>query len=154
MVQIVRRQPLSPFDELRAEMDRLFHGLVVAPLAKNGSNGTNGRPSAPRLDLELVETEAALVVRADVPGIDPEKIEVTVLGDRLILSGEKQDPLAQEGEARRYCERDFGPVQREIVLPVSVDPAAVTAQHAHGVLTVTLPKADAARPRRIAIQAS
>jgi HSP20 family protein len=150
MVQIVRRQPLHPFDELRAEVDRLFHGLVAAPLA----NGSNGEPAPPRLDLELVETDAALLVRADVPGIDPEKLEVTVLGDRLILSGEKPDPLAKEGETRHYCEREFGRVQREIELPVSVDPAAVTAQHAHGVLTVTLPKAEVARPRRIAVQAS
>jgi HSP20 family protein len=147
MVQIVRRHPVHPFEELHAEMDRLFGGLIAGKGAP--------RPGRePRIDLELVETDEAFVVRAEVPGFEPEKLEVSATGDLLVLSGEKVDPQAGNGDGRRYSERAFGAVRRELVLPADIDPSQVTAQHAHGVLTVTLPKAGTDRPRRIEVQAS
>jgi HSP20 family protein len=148
MVQIVRRHPFHPFAELQAEMDRLFGGVIPGP-----TNGTRRQREA-RIDLELVETDEAFVVRAEVPGFEPEKLEVTATGDRLVLSGEKLDPLAGNADGRRYSERVFGAVRRELALPADIDPSKVSAQHAHGVLTITLPKAGTDRPRRIEVKAS
>jgi HSP20 family protein len=147
MVQVVRRHSFHPFDELHAEMGRLFGGLVTG-------QGAPRRERAARIDLELVETDTAFIVRAEVPGFDPEKLEVNATGDRLVLSGEKVDPQAENGDGRRYSERAFGAVRRELVLPADIDPSAVTAQHAHGVLTVTLPKAGTHQPRRIEVRPS
>lgn len=107
--------------------------------------------SAPRIHLELVETEDEVVVRAEVPGIAPEELDVNLTGDVLTLSGEKKAQTEKQEGARVASERTFGAFQRSIQLPCPVDPEHVSAEHQHGVVTITLRKADVVRPRRIQV---
>jgi HSP20 family protein len=147
MVRIIRRQPF-PLDDLQMEMNRVLGGLFQAP-AGPAQTG----PAPLRVELEVGETEAAYVVRVELPGVDPKALELTATADRLVVAGEKPDPWAEQG-GRLHGERRFGAFRRELELPGEVDPAAVSAEHAHGVLTVTLPKSAALQPRRIEVQGS
>jgi len=107
--------------------------------------------------LDVAETEEAIRVRVELPGVDPEKLDIQVNGDLLTISGEKpeektDDDGKNEESGRRYSERRYGAFERKIRLSSPVDLDAVTASHEHGVVTITLPLAAAARPRRIEVK--
>lgn len=157
MVRIIRRQPF-PLEDLQMEMNRVLGGLFQTP-----TGPVHTGPAPLRVELEVGETETAYVVRVELPGVDPKAIELTATADRLVVAGEKPDPWAEQGGAepdgarkggRLHGERRFGAFRRELELPGEVDPSAVSAEHAHGVLTVTLPKSAALQPRRIEVQGS
>ena len=101
--------------------------------------------------MDVVEMEDALRISVEVPGIDPAELEVSLTGRVLTLSAEKRDEHVEESENRTYSERRFGTFRRSIKLPCDVDPGGVQAQHKHGVVTVTLKKSDAVRPKRIEV---
>jgi HSP20 family protein len=93
-------------------------------------------------------------VRAEVPGIDPKDIEVNLSGEVLTITGRKLDEEVEERSRYHHSERRFGSFQRGIRLPMPVEPDAVAADYKNGVLTVTLRKAEALRPKKIAIKRS
>lgn len=95
------------------------------------------------------EEPERLVVEAALPGYDPSRIDVKVEEDTLVLSGERRDP---EGARVLRRERWSGPFVREIALPFKVDSDHVEARYANGILTIELPKAPEARPRKIQVQ--
>lgn len=102
--------------------------------------------------LDIVELDDRILVSAEVPGIDPDALDVSLTGELLTLSAEKKDDLA-EGQGRRtWSERRFGSFRRAIKLPCPVDADRVEASHKNGVVTITLYKADAVRPRRIEVK--
>ena len=101
--------------------------------------------------LEITETAESLVVKAEVPGLEKDEIEVSIQGDTLTLKGEKKEENAEkEGKVLR-TERLYGSFFRSLILPAAVDPAAVKAVYKNGVLELTLPKKEEARPRQIQI---
>jgi len=141
---------LRPAARLRGDWDRLFeHALNDA---WSGATGANGAPHGVRLD--LTETEDAILVKAEVPGIDPEALEVRLHGDVLSVSGEKSEETEHSEGSRHVSERVFGSFQRTLQLPVAVDPEKVTAESKNGVVTITLKKSEAAKSRRIDVQTS
>jgi HSP20 family protein len=89
-----------------------------------------------------------------VPGIEPEKLDVQLEGDVLTLRGEKLDTGASEEGKRTWSERRWGSFARSVQLSCAVDAESVRAEHKHGVVTITLRKADAVRPRRIEVKQS
>jgi HSP20 family protein len=128
-------------DGFRSEVDRLFGRPVL---------GTHGA-AAPALN--VWEDEAAFYVEADLPDVPPDKLDVTVKdGSRLTISGERKphDPVNAVWHRQ---ERFAGPFSRELALPAPVDADKVEAKFEHGVLRLTLPKSEAARPRKIAVKA-
>ena len=138
----------ASFSELRREMDR----FLTPTLGGCASAG-------PETRLDVAETEEAIRVRIEVPGVDPAELEIQVNGDLLTISGEKLEPEAEpeteaEGETsgRHYSERRFGAFERKVRLSSPVDLETVSAEHEHGVVTITLPLAAAARPRRIEVK--
>jgi len=107
---------------------------------------TDGAP------LDLIDLEDAIRVSVEVPGIDPNDLEVSLTGQILSLAAEKRDENEEHAKHRTYSERQFGAFKRSIKLPCAVDPDAVKAEHKHGVITVTLQKSGAVRPRRIQVE--
>lgn len=131
----------DPFGEFQREVGRLFETLQ-APRA------WRARAYPP---LNLYETEDAYVVTADAPGMEPSTLDLALTGETLTIRGERRRPEAVAEESYRRQERPFGRWSRTLTLPGHIDGAKVAAHYANGVLTVTLPKAEEARPRQIAV---
>jgi len=129
------------------QMDRLFGPL--------GFDDPDLSPQAPAYPpLSVWEDEDALYVEAEIPGTKLEDIGVSVAeGDQLTIAGER-NPSGPERAAYLHQERGYGEFARTITLPVAVDPDAVEAKYDAGVLTVTLCKSAALKPRRIAVKAA
>ena len=146
-MSIVRRT--SPFAEmlsLRQAMDRLFEDSIVRPrsLAFDAAE-------SPWLPLDIHSTPDALVVEAALPGVKPEDVEITVTGDTLTISGSSSGE--SQHEERGYLMREIrrGSFSRTVTLPSDLRTEAATAGFKHGMLRLSIPKAEAAKPRQIRI---
>jgi HSP20 family protein len=137
----------SPFDQLtslRDEINRLFESPV--------SNGNSGAFNAWAPALDLFEDKESLVLRAEVPGLKKEDIDISLHDNTITISGERRNEKKYEGSETSREERVFGRFTRSLLLPKQVDAGKVKASYKDGILTVTLPKAEEAKPRQIAIQ--
>ncbi|GIU99316.1 MAG: molecular chaperone [Actinomycetota bacterium] len=149
MRDIVRWDPfrdlVSIQDELNRLFDRTFRGFE--PL----------RPSAagtwmPAMD--VYETEDKLVAKVELPGIDPEDVEVAVEDGTLTISGKREFSSEVKEENYHRIERRYGAFSRAITLPPTVDTEKVEARFDKGVLTVEVPKTEKAKPKKIKVKAS
>lgn len=139
---------VSPWDELARVTDRvsrMFDGRWASP--------ANGWP-APFPAVNVEETADELLLTAELPGMDREHVEVEVESNVLTLSGQKMDER-EEGAGRRYhvVERTHGAFQRSFALPHTIDPDRIDAHFERGVLFVRMPKLEAAKGRKILIEA-
>ena len=137
----------SPFDQLhslRDEINRLFD----SPMSNGGSDVLNGW--APALD--LYEEKDSLILRAELPGMKKEEIEISLHENTISVSGERRNEKKYEGGQTSREERFFGRFTRSFKLPKQVDASRVKAAYKDGVLTVTLPKTEEAKPRQIEIK--
>jgi HSP20 family protein len=98
--------------------------------------------------LDVYEEGDDYVIEAALPGVNPDAVNVSVLGNRVQISGECGTP--PEGRQHLVQERHYGRFERTVTLPMEVDADKATANFEHGVLRLTVPKAESARPRRIA----
>jgi HSP20 family protein len=136
----------DPFDQLtsiREEINRLFE----SPLA-DGARGSEFFGWAPAVD--VYEDKDTLVVKAELPGMNKEDIEISLHQGSLIISGERKFESGGEGEASR-SERFFGRFQRSVELPKLVDANNVSANYKDGILTVRLPKTEESKPKQITV---
>jgi HSP20 family protein len=108
-----------------------------------------GRPWVPAVD--LLETNDQVIVQVDLPGVEPETVEILLTGNMLTVKGESLAASPGKGETRHRRERPAGAFSRSIPLPVPVDSEKVSAQSKNGVLTVTLAKEEWVKPRHIQI---
>ncbi|MDK2970357.1 MAG: hypothetical protein PWP23_112 [Candidatus Sumerlaeota bacterium] len=142
--------PFRELEALRREVDRLFEG--VASPSKLRSAFLPGRSARSYPLINIQESGDDLTVEALAPGVDPASLEVAIEGGSLVIAGEKPRPAQNVSpEAWHRSERAAGRFLRKIKLSVPVDEENVTADYRNGVLTVKLQKADAAKPRRIAV---
>jgi len=102
-------------------------------------------------DVDVIETEEQVVVSVDLPGIDPGRVEVQLVGNMLTIKGERSLPDSGPGKTVHRRERVSGPFTRSIPLPVAVNPELVSAESQQGVLTVRLTKEDRLKSRQIPI---
>ncbi len=144
---IVRRDPFRELSLLRSQMDRIFEDLVG-----RGEREEWGKVSwFPPVD--IYETEAEIVLKAEVPGVDQEDIKIKVEDDTLILKGEKRvEKKETKSENFLRAERAYGSFQRSFTLPQTVDKEGIKANLKKGVLTLILPKKEEVKPRQISIQ--
>ncbi|HYZ81980.1 MAG TPA: Hsp20/alpha crystallin family protein [Solirubrobacteraceae bacterium] len=144
---IVRWEPLREFSTLQNEMNRLFNTVFDTP-APVGNGGTMRR-WLPAMD--LVETEDHFVLRADLPGLSEEDVNIEVEDRVLTISGERkaEHELSKEGYHR--VERAFGAFSRSLTLPEGIDPGAVEATFDRGVLEIRIPKPEERKPRKVTI---
>jgi HSP20 family protein len=101
--------------------------------------------------MDMYETENDLVVLVSLPGMEPDAIQITVAGDLLTIQGELKDDGEQPGRQYFHRERPVGQFTRSVTLPRDVKGADAHAEFDHGVLTLTIPKAEETRPRQISV---
>lgn len=137
---------IDPFNDL---VDDLFKGFFVRPVAYG--NGV-AAAEAPRIRVDVTESEAAYVVSADLPGVKKEDIQVAIDGNQVTLSAEvKREKEVAEGSRLLHVERSTGKASRSFTLPQELDEAKAEARFRDGVLELTLPKKAAAARRQIEI---
>ena len=101
--------------------------------------------------VDILEEADAIRIMAEVPGIDPKDVKISVEGNVLTIHGTKQQIAEQRTERVHRYERTYGAFERTFTLPATVDANNIKAGYEHGVLTVTLPKVEQAKPRQIAV---
>lgn len=137
----------NPVSTLRGEVDRLFADFF-GPGATAPSSAARAFPA-----LNIWEREGELFVEAELPGLKNDDLDISVVGQQLIIKGRRADFEPEEGVAFHRRERGVGDFMRSIDLPVDVDANRVEAKLTDGVLLITLPKAEAAKPRKIQVKA-
>jgi HSP20 family protein len=141
---------LATLADFRNEMNRLFEGFFSRPgLASTWFEGAEPGQWLPAVDMS--ETDKEIHIRAELPGIDPEDVDVSVSEDRLVICGEKKSQREAKGEGWTHRESSYGSFSRSIPLPESVDPEKVTARYDKGVLTVELTKSPTSASRKVPV---
>jgi HSP20 family protein len=138
--------PFADLSRLRQQIDRLYDQASPAPKGQQES----GRVWRPPVD--LFEDEDSLTLRVDLPGIDQSKLDVQIQADELVVRGERPWEKPEKGGCV-HAERPYGPFHRVFRLGIPVQHDRIQAAYKHGVLTVVVPKAEAVKPRRIAVAA-
>lgn len=138
--------PFTGLTGLRQEMERMFDRFLEPRWDEMQALGD----WVPRLDLS--ETKDALVVRVEIPAMDPKDVQVSLQDQLLTIKGEKQQEKEDKTERFHRVERSYGAFTRAVRLPVAVDAEKVNATFKNGLLTVTLPKTPAARGTTIPVK--
>ncbi len=138
-----RTATLHPLGQLRQELDRILNDFT------RGGRATNTPDSFPAVN--MWESGSDLFVEAELPGLKQEDLEVFVSGNELTIKGNRKESEPAEGSVHRR-ERGTGAFNRNVRLPVEVDSTKVEANLRNGVLGIKLPKAEAAKPRKIKVQ--
>lgn len=141
-----RWDPWRDIVSLREAMNSLLEESFVRPRAGSVA-GAVGMP------LDLRENDGAYVIETVLPGAKPENVDISVLGDTLRISAEVRDEGERSGEKWLVRERRYGRFERSITLPTQVKADEAEADFRDGILTITLPKAEVARPRSIPVRA-
>lgn len=116
--------------------------------------GGGAAPAPLALPLDVCENENDFVVKASLPGVKPEEVQITVHGDTVTLRGESKAETESKGQTWHVRERRHGAFQRSFSLTTAIDSEKASAKFEHGVLTLTLPKAEAAKPKQIRVHPS
>jgi HSP20 family protein len=146
MTLVLRR----PADARRARqvLDAAFNGWPFAPEGGN-LGGSTWIPAT-----DIFEYAEGIKITLELPGLSPAEVKLTLENNTLTIRGEKQQkPEEKSAKVHRY-ERSYGAFERSFALPTTVDSDKVTAKFEHGVLTVTLPTAEQAKPREIQVKVS
>jgi HSP20 family protein len=147
MTTIVRWDPYREVGTLQERMNRLFDEVWGRGRREDESVTGNWMPS-----VDVKETKDALQIFTELAGIDPKDVEVTVEGGVLTLKGQRNFEKAVEGESYHRVERAYGSFERSFTLPTNVDADKIQATYKHGVLQLSLPKREEAKPKAIAIK--
>lgn len=141
---------MATLADFRNEMNRLFEGFFSRPLTTSSWFDTI-EPGQWLPTVDMSENDTQIHVRAELPGIDPKDVDVSVSEDRLVICGEKKSTAESSGEGWSHRESQYGSFSRAIPLPESVDPAQVTARYDKGVLTVELTKSPSSAARKVPV---
>jgi HSP20 family protein len=136
--------PWRPLFDLHTQIDRLFDDVLP------GAPGAAGFVPA----VDVFEKDDKIVVKADLPGIRKEDLEITVQDGTLTLRGKREKTEEVKEEGRYHFERSSGSFQRSIALPAEVDAEKIKAEFKDGVLTIEAPKSAAVLPHRVEISAN
>ena len=145
MSNLIRWEPAREMMSLRDAMDRLFDDAFTRPLSiRDGW-------SVPAID--MFQTDDEIVVKAALPGIKAEEVQINVTGEVLTLKGEVQQNQEMKEKAWHIREQRLGSFERSIALPTDVVADKAKADFENGILTITLPKAEEVKPKAITIKA-
>ena len=148
MPSIVRWDPFREMSGLQDRMNRLFDDVWGRGRRLDEEFISGGW--VPPVDVR--ETKETLEITAELPGVDPKGVEVSVEGGVLTLKGSRNFEKAAEGETYHRVERAYGGFERSFTLPSNVDAERIQAAYRHGVLHLTVPKREEAKPKAIAIK--
>ncbi len=144
---VTTRRPLDAFQSLRrlsTALDEAFNGFQP----EDGSTVTAAWFPA----CDVFEDKEAVKIVAELPGVRPDDVKITLENNLLTIRGEKKQEAEERSERVHRYERSYGSFERRFALPSTVDQEKIQAGYENGVLTVTVPKAERARPREIAIR--
>jgi HSP20 family protein len=133
---------------LKREMDRLFDRFFEPDRGEFPATFGEWAPS-----LDVSETKDAIVVKVEIPGMEPKDIQVTMQENVLTIKGEKKQEKEEKDERHHRIERSYGAFARSVRMPVGVDDSKVDAKFRNGLLTVTLPKTPAAKGTTVPVKA-
>ena len=148
MANLVRWDPFRDMVTLREAMDRLFEESFVRP--RGALAPAEGVAS---LALDVFESDDDVTVKASIPGLKPEDIDISITGDLLTIKGETHEEKEEEQGNYHLRERRWGAFQRAVSLPTLVKADKADAVFENGVLTLTLPKVEEVKPKSIKIKA-
>ncbi|MCX5891370.1 MAG: Hsp20/alpha crystallin family protein [Deltaproteobacteria bacterium] len=145
--ELAKREPFGEVSRLRREMDRLWEDFF----------GRGPRALRPWSEewvpaVDVAEAADKVTVKAEVPGLDPKEIDISLVGDLLTIKGEKKSEREEKKENYHLVERSYGSFSRAIRLPAAVDADKIEARYDKGVLTVTCPKKEGVKPKAITIK--
>jgi HSP20 family protein len=144
---MMRWEPFKEMMTLRNAMDRLFEDSFVRP--------SRLWPELERgeLPVDVYQTTNDVVVKATIPGVKPEEVDISITGDTLTIKAEHKEEKEVKQEDYFYKERRYGTFNRTIPIPVQVKAEKAEAAYENGVLTLTLPKAEEVKPKQIKVKA-
>jgi len=142
---LIRLSPLRDLVSMQTEMNRLFDDFF----ARSTENPDHSQVWNPMVDISETESEIRLV--AELPGLTKDQIKISVQENVLTLEGEKIQEQEEKGKCYHRVERGHGKFQRSFVLPTAVKGDQIGAKFKDGILTVSLPKAEEAKPKQIQI---
>jgi HSP20 family protein len=145
MSNLIRWEPAREMMTLRDAMDRLFDDAFTRPLRMY-----DGQMSTPAVD--MYQTDNEIVVKAAVPGIKADDVQINVIGEVLTIKGETREKEEVNEKAYHLRERRWGAFERTLALPTDVVADKARAEFENGILTITLPKAEEVRPKAISIK--
>lgn len=143
-----RDSPLARFGEPRGFFEDMEH--MLARLWEDGQMAWFGPRSIPSLDVS--ETDTAVEVKLDLPGMKAEEIEIQLNGNLLTISGERKEEEEEKGKTYHRVERRVGRFSRSLTLPCPVEEDEVAASYQEGVLNITLPKTEEAKTKKINVK--
>jgi HSP20 family protein len=146
MSNLIRWEPARDIMSLRDAMDRLFDDAFTRPLSAR-----DGGWSVPSID--MFQTDDEIVVKAALPGIKSDEVQINVTGEMLTLKGEIKHEEEKKEKAWHIREQRFGSFERSIALPTDVVADKAKADFENGILTITLPKAEDVKPKTITVKA-
>jgi HSP20 family protein len=145
MSSITKWEPFRDLTSVRKDMDRLFDEFFSMPSTVQRGWGM------PMVD--MYQTEDEIVVKATLPGLDPDDLDIQITGDLLTLRGEVKAENVEEGAKYHLREHRYQSFSRSLSLPVPVVSEKAKAEMKNGVLTLALPKAEEAKPKTISVKA-
>ena len=148
MSNLIRWDPMRETVTLRDAMDRLFDEAFTQPWGPADGRGGPGIPA-----VDMYQTDDEVVVKAAVPGMKPEDVQISLTGDMLSIKGESRQKSDDKEKAYHIREHRRGSFERTISLPIAVMSEKAQAEFENGVLTITLPKAEDVKPRVITVKA-
>lgn len=144
MSNLIRWEPAREMMTLREAMDRLFDDAFTSPLSLAGNW------SVPAVD--MYQTDNDVVVKAALPGIKADEVQINITGEVLTLKGEVKQSEETREKAYHIREQRWGAFERSIILPTDVVADKAKADFENGILTITLPKAEEVKPKTITIK--
>ncbi len=148
MSSLTRWEPMREMATLRDAMDRLFDDAFTRPWGLTGGGRGMGMPA-----VDMYQTEDDVVVKTAIPGIKPEDVQISITGDTLTIKGELKENNDNKEKAYHIREQRWGSFERTLALPTEVRAEKAQAEFENGVLTITLPKAEEAKPKTITVKA-
>lgn len=146
MNALTRWDPFREMETFREAMDRMFD----EPWRSRSGLWLQRSEGFP-LALDVAEDDSDYIVKASMPGVDPDQVEITLTDNVLTIKGETKSEQDTEEKNYHVRERRFGSFMRSVTLPMPVDADKVEASHENGVLTLRLPKTEAVKPKRISV---
>ena len=145
MANLIRWDPFRDMVTLRSMMDRMLDNTFERDM-------TTWKPAEWGIALDVTENDDEFLVKASVPGITPDDLEITFTGDTLTIKGEVKEDKEVDEKQYHLRERRFGHFSRSISLPFPVTSDEITASYDAGVLTLHLPKTEEVKPKRIEVK--
>ncbi len=148
-MSLIKWQPLEEFNVLRQQINRMFDDIVHEEPGTKMFPKMQETPWVPAIELQ--ETETNLLLKAQIPGLEPERLDIQVSENAVFLTGEYQDQREMTDQGIMRSEFHYGRFTRLVPLPSAIHKEQVTAEMADGLLTLTMPKAMASLPNMVKV---